>query len=218
QSLSDKDKNKLSTKIKLAVLIYASKTLLGFGFNDIEIAYIGKGYEQYEGKTVAQIAKELKMSNLKAYLYLCDLSENKGRVNMGPYSTDEIISKFSKHKNALYMTDAWVEDYGVQNRAIYDCFPKFLKLSLEGSGDTMPNTIRKMTGATADRFGFKDRGYVKEGYYADFTIFDESKLIVGEVDVNKPFGIEKVYVNGKLVKDENGTTPAFENAGRAIKA
>ena len=61
-----------------------------------------------------------------------------------------------KEDNCLYMTDAWVEDHGIQNPAIYDCFPKFLKLSLCGTGDTMPNTIRKMTGAVAERFSIKD--------------------------------------------------------------
>ena len=52
QSMSAKEKNKLSTKLKLSILVKASSLLLGFGFKDIEIAYIGKGYEKYEGKTV----------------------------------------------------------------------------------------------------------------------------------------------------------------------
>lgn len=53
------------------------------------------------------------------------------------------------------MTDAWVEPHGVQNPAIYDCFPKFLKYSLNGTGDTMPRTIRKMTGGVADGSPFR---------------------------------------------------------------
>ncbi|MGE5614499.1 MAG: hypothetical protein ACM3XR_08840 [Bacillota bacterium] len=77
---------------------------------------------------------------------------------MGPYTTEEIIHDFEKNDLCCYMTDAWVEDYGVQNPAIYDCFPKFLQDSLKGLGDTMPKTIRKMTGATADRFMLKNRG------------------------------------------------------------
>jgi N-acyl-D-amino-acid deacylase len=32
--------------------------LLGFGFNDIKVAYVGEGNEKYEGKTVHEIAKE----------------------------------------------------------------------------------------------------------------------------------------------------------------
>ena len=117
------------------------------------------------------------------------------------------------------MTDAWVEDYGIQNPAIYDCFPKFLKFSLCGTGDTMPNTIRKMTGGVADRFSIKDRGYIKPGYYADITVFDEAKLRDGEPDREKPFGIEKVYINGIKVLDGGVLdAKAIKHSGRAIKS
>jgi N-acyl-D-amino-acid deacylase len=94
---------------------------------------------------------------------------------MGPYTTEEIIHDFEKNDLCLYMTDAWVEEYGIQNPALYDCFPKFLQDSLKGLGDTMPKTIRKMTGTTADRYMLKNRGYIKEGYYADLTVFDEKE-------------------------------------------
>ena len=218
QSLSPTEKRHWFNKLKLRILIDASILLLGFGWNDIQIAYIGPGYEKYEGKTVAQIAKEMGKSCLDAYLDLCEISNFKGRVNMGPYSTPEIVSELSKHDRCLYMTDAWVEDHGVQNPAIYDCFPKFLKFSLCGTGDSMPDTVRKMTGAVADRFSIKERGYIKPGYYADLTIFDEDKLRNGEPDQERSFGIEKVYINGVNVLDnETIDTEAMKHTGRAIR-
>jgi N-acyl-D-aspartate/D-glutamate deacylase len=117
------------------------------------------------------------------------------------------------------MTDAWVEDHGIQNPAIYDCFPKFLKFSLCGTGDTMPNTIRKMTGAVADRFSIKDRGQIRPGYFADLTVFDETKLREGQPDNEKPFGIEKVYINGIKVLDSDVLdAEAIRHSGRAMKA
>ena len=219
QALSPSQKRHWFNKLKLNILIDATIVLLGFGWNDIQIAYIGEGYEQYEGKTVAQIAKEMGKSCLDAYLDLCEMSNFKGRINMGPYSTPEIVSELSKDERCLYMTDAWVEDHGIQNPAIYDCFPKFLKFSLCGTGDTMPNTIRKMTGAVADRFSIKDRGYVKPGCYADFTIFDEAKLRNGITDQELPFGIEKVYINGNNVLDGDILdTEAIKHSGRAMKS
>ena len=150
---------------------------------------------------------------------LCEKSDFKGRVNMGPYSTPEIVSELSKDDRCLYMTDAWVEDYGVQNPAIYDCFPKFLKFSLEGTGDTMPATIRKMTGGVADRFSIKERGYVKPGYYADITVFNEEKLRNGQPDQDKSFGIEKVFINGvKVLDDEKLDAEAIKHSGRAMRS
>ena len=218
QALTPAQKRNWFNKLKLNVLIAASIMLLGFGWDDIQIAYIGPGYEQYEGKTVAQIAKEMGKSCLDAYLDLCEMSDFKGRVNMGPYSTPEIVSELSKDESCLYMTDAWVEDHGVQNPAIYDCFPKFLKYSLCGSGDSMPNTIRKMTGAVADRFSIKDRGYIKPGYYADLTVFEESRIRDGIPDQEESFGIEQVYINGKKVLDGTAIdTEAIKHSGRAIK-
>lgn len=218
QAMSKADKNKFINKLKFSVLANASIVLLGFGFDDIQIAYIGPGKEHYEGKTVHQIAQELHLSDLNAYCRLCEESDYAGRVNMGPYSTPDIISDLAKHPNVLYMTDAWVEEHGVQNLAIYDCFPKFLHMSLLGKGDTLPNTVRKMTGAVADRFSVQDRGYVKPGYYADLTVFDEEKLKTGTPDQNKAFGIEKVFVNGKCVLDgDTLDKEAFRNAGRAIR-
>ncbi len=219
QALSPADKRKFINKFRFRILANASILLLGFGFNDIEIAYIGPGYEEYEGKTVRQIAKEQHMNNLDAYLMLCEKSNFAGRVNMGPYSTPEIISSLSKHDNVLYMTDAWVEEHGIQNPAIYDCFPKFLHLSLNGTGDTMPRTIRKMTGAVADRFSIPQRGYVKAGYYADLTVFDETELKNTAPDQSKAFGIDRVYVNGKLVLNGDALDKtAFATSGHAMRA
>ena len=204
-------------RAKLSVLVYASSLLLGFGFKDIEIAYIGEGYEKYEGKSVHQIAKEEGMSNLDAYLMLCEKSDFKGRVNMGPYTTAEIISDFEKNPLCLYMTDAWVEDYGVQNPAIYDCFPKFLRDSLLGTGDTLENTIHRMTGATAERFALKERGYIRPGCFADLTAFCEDELMNATPDQKKSFGIKKVWINGTPVLDgEVLDNEAIKTSGRSI--
>ncbi len=217
QGMNAKQRGTLLTRLKLAVLVKATSALLGFGFDDIQIAYIGAGHEKYEGKTVHQIAKEEGISDLKAYLMLCEKSSFAGRVIMGPYSTPEIIRDFEHHPYCLYMTDAWVEDYGVQNPAIYDCYPKFLRDALRGTGDTVANTVRKMTGALADRFMLTDRGYLKEGYYADLTVFDEEALKNGTPDQEKPFGIEKVFVNGRPVySDGQLDEQALKTTGRAI--
>lgn len=218
QALSPKDKRKFFNKLRFRILTRASIMLLGFDFSDIQIAYVGEGNERYEGKTVREIAKEMNKSDLDAYLDLCEMSNFAGRVNMGPYSTPEIVSSLSKHPNVLYMTDAWVEDRGIQNPAIYDCMPKFLKSSLEGSGDDMPNTIRKMTGAVADRFKLKDRGYIKPGCFADITVFSEEKLKSGAPDRGRAFGIERLFINGcQVLMGDELDAEALKTTGRAMK-
>lgn len=219
QALSAKEKRSWWNKLKFTVLCKASILLLGFGWDDIVIAYVGEGNERWEGKTVAQCAKEMGKSCIDAYLDLCEMSDFKGRVNMGPYTTPEIIEWQSKQDDCLFMTDAWVEEHGVQNPAIYDCFPKFLRDSLLGRGDTMSRTIRKMTGGVADRFSIKERGYVAPGYYADLTIFNEDTLKNAAPDQSRAFGIEKVFINGKLVLDAGELDKeALRTSGRAVRS
>ncbi|MCQ2461198.1 MAG: amidohydrolase family protein [Clostridia bacterium] len=217
QGMSKEERKKPINKIKLWGLITATAKLLGFGFDDIQVAYIGEGYEEYEGYSVHELAKKYGKSDLDMYLELCEKSNFKGRVNQGPYISADIIKRFEHNPNCLYMTDAWVEDYGVQNPSIYDCFPKFLQDSLKGTGDTLPNTVRRMTGANADRFMLKDRGYVKPGYYADFTVFNEDEILAATPNQTHAFGIDKVFINGKLVCDENVLDEEIcKTSGRAL--
>lgn len=219
QALSPAEKRKPWNKGRFAVLAWASIQLLGFGWKDIIIAYVGEGNEKYEGKTVYQIAKESGKSCIDTYLDLCEMSGFKGRVNMGPYSTPEIIAWQSKRDDVLYMTDAWVEEHGVQNPAIYDCFPKFIRNSLRGEGDTMPRTIRKMTGGVADRFSIPERGYVKPGYFADLTVFDEAEMVSAVPDQEKAFGIRRVFINGKEVLcDGQLALEALKTSGHALRS
>jgi len=218
QCLSTDDKKKFSNIAKFKTLAVISKKLLGFDFDDMIIAYLGDEYKEYEGKSITKIAKEKNMSELDTYMYLCEISNYKGRIIVYNYSSPEIISKLSKNPNCLYMTDAWVEDNGLQNLAVYDGLPKFLHLSLNNKGDSIVNTVRKMTGAVADRFGIFNRGYIREGYFADITIFDEEELKTTLPDQLKPFGIKKVFVNGKIILDnDNIDYKKFRNAGRAIR-
>lgn len=219
RGMTEEERSKPINRIKLSLLIKATSLLLGFGYNDIEVAYIGPGYEKYEGKTVHELAVENGVKDMDMYLRLCRESNFNGRVNMGPYTTKEIIRDFENNPLCLYMTDAWVEDHGVQNPAIYDCFPKFLQDALKGTGDTLTNTVRRMTGASADRFGIRDRGYLKEGYFADITVFDEEELKNTVPDKTCSFGIRKVFVNGSLILDgDKLDKEALKTSGRAIRA
>ena len=75
-----------------------------------------------------------------------------------------------------------------------------------------------MTAAVAERFSIKDRGMIKPGYYADITVFDESKLRNGETHQQQSFGIEMVYINGvKVLDDDTLNVEAIRHSGRAMR-
>lgn len=75
-----------------------------------------------------------------------------------------------------------------------------------------------MTGATADRFMLKDRGYVREGYYADLTVFDEDEIKNAQPDQGKSFGIKRAFINGvPVLKDGALDEEALRTTGMALR-
>jgi dihydroorotase/N-acyl-D-amino-acid deacylase len=83
---------------------------------------------------------------------------------------------------------------------------------------TLEAAIQKMTGAPAARVGLRDRGLIKEGMFADITVFDPAKVIdraTFESPNQYPTGIDYVLVNGKLSVDKGQRTPAL--AGRVLR-
>ena len=100
---------------------------------------------------------------------------------------------------SVFMTDAWVEEKGLQNIAAFQTFPQFFLLA-KRYGMPMERIVRKMTGQTADRYGIPERGYLRPGYKADITVLDLAHLKVNEAKPDfRPEGIVHVYINGSPV-------------------
>jgi dihydroorotase/N-acyl-D-amino-acid deacylase len=78
--------------------------------------------------------------------------------------------------------------------------------------------IHKMTGLPAANVGLKNRGLLREGYFADITIFDPKTVIdrATFAEPNQyPVGINFVIVNGRVEVDNGQRTPAL--AGRVLR-
>src|SRR5215813_1745804 len=78
--------------------------------------------------------------------------------------------------------------------------------------------IHKMTGLPASNVGLKQRGLIREGYFADLTIFDPATVIDRATfeDPNQyPVGINYVIVNGQIEVDNGQRTPAL--GGRVLR-
>ncbi len=194
---------KPSNKRKLAFTIFLYRKLFGIDWDDLVVAYISDEHREYEGKTVLDCAKEEGIKPLDMYLKLVELSDRKGSIYLGKYYNDAIVRRLMEDDLSVFMTDAWVEDKGLQNIAAYQTFPQFFVLA-RNYGIPVERIVRKMTGATADRFHIAERGYLKEGYKADITVIDFSRIKVNEkVPDAKPEGISHVAVNGRLVMEDS---------------
>ncbi len=201
-------------RLRLSLEIGVTKRVLGFDFPDIVVTWIAEGQEGLIGKTVTEIAKDWGTSELDAYIRLVELSEGRGRVLMRKYLTDEILLKLMRDPNCYFMTDAWLEEEGKQNPGCFLCFPLFLKIARE-NGLALTDMIHRMTGMAAERFGVKERGLVKEGFFADLTVFDAAKIGPGTSDEGQPKGISFVLVNGTLAVRDGAFTGA-NSAGRVL--
>jgi N-acyl-D-amino-acid deacylase len=100
----------------------------------------------------------------------------------------------------------------------YGTFPRVLgRYVRELKVLTLPEAVKKMTSMNADKIGIKDRGRLREGMWADVTIFDPNTVIdraTFEQPHQFPIGIRYVIVNGVLTLDNDRHTGAL--AGRVI--
>ncbi len=199
--LTEEEKKQKLNRLKLKTIINVTKKLLGLEFSDMTVAYIGPTYPQYEGHTISEIAKMEQASEFDTYLKLVDLSKGEGRIMVDQYYSEAIIQKLMDDDLSVFMTDAWYEASGTQNAGTYQAMPYFIQKAKERRLP-LQNIIHKMTGATAERFKIADRGFLKEGYCADVTIFDEKAIIVNpKVADATPSGITHVIVNGEITID-----------------
>lgn len=213
-ALSKEDRKKPFNMFKLKVMTYLTKVLLGIDFCDFTVAYISDEHKQYEGKTVSECAREEGLSDFDMYIKLVDLSNGQGRLYLDKYYNDQIINRLMTDDLSVFMTDAWVEEAGTQNGAAFQCFPYFL-VRAKQNDIPLESVVRKMTGATAERFKIPQRGFLKEGYYADVTVFDYDNVKVDPKTPDfTPKGIKHVFVNGEaVVKDE---VYSAKTAGKVI--
>jgi N-acyl-D-amino-acid deacylase len=82
---------------------------------------------------------------------------------------------------------------------------------------TLEDAVRKMTSWPATRYRLANRGMIKEGHWADVTIFDLATLedrATYERPTEYPAGIEWVLVNGAVTIDHGKHTGA--KAGQVL--
>ena len=76
---------------------------------------------------------------------------------------------------------------------------------------TLEDALRKMTSLPARTFGFRDRGPVREGYWADLVVFDPAR-VEDKATYTQPHqfsqGFDLVLVNGQPVVEEGKLTGA----------
>ena len=109
---------------------------------------------------------------------------------------------------------------GVPHPRNYGTFPRVLAhYCRDRKLFPLETAINKMTGMPAARAGLKQRGLLKEGYWADLVLFDP-ETIKDAPTFDKPAvpceGISRVYVNGVLTAENGVHTGA--KAGMVLRS
>lgn len=177
-----------------------------------------------EGRTIADISRELKMNEIDLIFKL--LIEEKLRVGAIFRSmSEENLRKFISLPFCMIGSDSSAKCFdgltkkGRPHPRGFGTFPRFLGRYVRDKNlMSLSDAIHKITMLPAETFGLKGRGQIKEGMYADIVVFDPDKIIDRATFDNpfqKPDGLHHVLVNGIPAIQEGQTTGRL--AGMILK-
>jgi len=178
------------------------------GWKNIVIISVGsRANKHLEGRNLIEIGEEKKKAPFDVAVDL--IIEEQGQVMAlyfgvsGDMKGDEWLRKIIAHPRASICTDAIITGRGLPHPATYGTFPKVLGyFSRDLKLFTIEEAVRKMTSANLQRFGIRDRGLIREGCFADITIFDETTVNEKGTYLDPahfPEGIKHVIINGTPV-------------------
>jgi N-acyl-D-amino-acid deacylase len=177
-----------------------------------------KHQHEYEGLTLAEIARRMGLPLREAGLRLLQQEENAVEV-VGFAMSEEDVQRVVRYEQAMFGSDGLPSPTGKPHPRLYGTFARILGhyvrelrlLSLE-------EAVRKMTSLPARKHRLRERGEIRPGYFADLCLFDPETVIdraTYEEPRQYPEGIPYVIVNGALVVDGGIHTGAC--AGRLFR-
>lgn len=167
------------------------------------------------GLNLDQLGQKRGLNPLDATFDL--LAEEKNAVGMVDfYGTEEHVIRIMKRPEMNLCTDGLLS--GKPHPRVYGSFPRVLGKYVRMEGQlTLEEAVSKLSGKAADAMHIKNRGYIKEGYYADICIFNPDKVIDKGTFTEPeqfPDGIEYVFVNGQMALEKG--KPTKNRAGKVL--
>ena len=160
-------------------------------------------HPEVAGQSLGEIARNWGTTQLEAANRL----QPAGAIYHAMFEKD--VRTILKHPKTMIGSDGLPEDPRPHPR-LWGTFPRVLgHYCRDEKLFSLQEAIRKMTGMPATTFRLKDRGFVREGNFADLVLFDPEKIRDAATfsDPMRPAeGISAVWVNGTLsYRDKAGT-------------
>ncbi|HEY8559682.1 MAG TPA: D-aminoacylase [Pyrinomonadaceae bacterium] len=158
-------------------------------------------HRDYEGKTLAEIAKTQNISPVDVYMQIV---RDGGAGVVGNSMNEADVKNFYQRPWTFVSSDGGI---GSRHPRGTGTFTRVLaRLVREDKWLSLEEAARKMTSFPARRLGLTDRGMIKKGLKADLVLFDQDKVVDRATFAQPQIlseGVEIVFVNGQKVW-ENG--------------
>src|SRR3954468_19767243 len=171
-------------------------------------------HPDYEFKTLAAVARDRHARDVDQFI---EIVKDGGAGVVCTSMVDEDIRAFYQQPWVMVGSDGGINARHPRGAGT---FPKVLgRYVREQHWIALPDAIRKMTSAPADRLKLTDRGRIAAGAVADIVVFNPETVTDRSTfsdPMTLPSGVEKVFVGGALVWD--GAKPAGGRAGAVLAA
>jgi N-acyl-D-amino-acid deacylase len=152
------------------------------------------------GRNLQQIAEDRACSPVDALIDV--IVEERGAVNMISFNQSEENLRLSlTHPLSIVISDGFYVK-GRPHPRLHGTFPLLLGTICRKRGWlSLEEAVHKITQRPADRFHMRDRGVLREGAWADVTIFDANEVDSPATYENpelRSVGIRYVFRNGNL--------------------
>jgi N-acyl-D-amino-acid deacylase len=196
-----------------------------YSWEKVRISSINSDRNKWmEGRSLLDISRSLEKTPTDALFHiLIEEDLNVGAIFF--FMSDENLKSILQRPYTMIGSDSTARSFngitaaGKPHPRGFGSFPRVLsKFVREENVLTLSEALYKMTVLPAKTFGIKERGSIKEGYFADIVVFDPDK-VADFADFDDPFkksdGIYHVFVNGTPVMLDGGLTGAMP--GRILR-
>lgn len=157
------------------------------------------------GKPLGMIAENRGLKNLnEALLELMRITDLRSLVFYKNLDLDRVTKSLASTRSLVASNAASLpaQTAFVQHERFINTFPKFLAIAQQEKWP-LESVIKKITSQPAEIFNIKNRGLIKEGYFADLVLWKNNK-------------VQATFVNGQLAYDEGKFLDIY--AGQIVKS
>ncbi len=157
------------------------------------------------GKTLGMVSENQNLNLNEALLKIMSATDLRALVFYKNLNLDLIVKSLESGKSLIASNAASLPENAqtVKHERFVNTFPKYLSMAAQKEVRLIEEAVKKITSQPASIFNIKNRGLVKEGYFADLVLWKNNK-------------IQATFVNGQLVYDEGKFLDAY--AGTIVKS